>query len=150
MATITKKAFLQLGGLLGIKHVASGTFANAVPKQFGTGSVGYSASIKLPVVVPTTINRNDWERQAPALRLEVGGVPMDGTPMVFSTGTLGWNFNGKVSKDVDGTIVRCQVSLNPAVPHSKPDALETVDAGIHNIQLTANITAVKSKEWAND
>jgi hypothetical protein len=58
---------------------------------------------------------------AKSLPIVIDGQPQAAEPKRFSTNSVGWNVNGKVTLMVNGQPVRCQVSLN--------------------------ITAIGSKEW---
>jgi hypothetical protein len=65
------------------------------------------------------ISRDHFRQHAKELKVTIAGVPMTAEPKEFSTGSLGWNINGKVQLDVGGRLVLCQVGLNLTVVGSK-------------------------------
>lgn len=68
-------------------------------------------------------DRAAFLREALAQSVVIGGVNgIVAEKREFSTGSVGWNGNGKVTLMVDGKPVRCQVSLNVTVIGSKPTA----------------------------
>jgi hypothetical protein len=51
----------------------------------------------------------------------INGVPIQATPKEFSTGSVGYNINGKVPIQLpDGTVGKLQVSGNLVLVGSKP------------------------------
>jgi hypothetical protein len=65
------------------------------------------------------ISRDHFRKHAKELKVTLTGVPMTAEPKEFSTGSLGWNINGKVQLDVGGRLVLCQIGLNLTVVGSK-------------------------------
>lgn len=63
-------------------------------------------------------------KAAPAIGLNIAGQLMSAAPREFSTGSLGWFGNGKVTVLVDGQPVVCQVSCNITAVGSKDAAEE--------------------------
>jgi hypothetical protein len=67
--------------------------------------------------------KSEFLTQAVALPVSIADQPHAADPKRFSTGSVGWNINGKVTVMVNGQPVRCQCSMN--------------------------LTAIGSKEWAD-
>ena len=66
------------------------------------------------------MSKSEFIKSAPSLSITVGNQPVNATPKQFSTGSVGYNFNGKVTLP-DGT----------------------------RLQVTGNAIAIGSKEWPN-
>lgn len=71
-----------------------------------------------------SMNKQRFLKAAKPVQVTINGVPMLATPMKFSSGGVGYNINGKMEMTIDGEVVRFQVGMN--------------------------LSAVKSKEWAED
>lgn len=68
------------------------------------------------------MTKREFERKAGILCVSIGGTEVAGSAKIYSTGSVGWNLNGKVTITLpSGEEVRCQV--------------------------TGNVIAVGSKEW---
>lgn len=65
------------------------------------------------------IKKKDFLSGAQALTVEVAGQTFTLNPRPFSTGSVGYNANGKVSVVVDGKVVPLQLNLNLTVIGSK-------------------------------
>lgn len=62
------------------------------------------------------ISRKDFHAKAPAvLPAKVADFVLSAVRKDFSTGSMGWNANGKVTLEVNGIPVECQVGLNVTV-----------------------------------
>lgn len=68
------------------------------------------------------MDKQKFLRSAKAITVNINGVPMLATPMKFSSGGVGFNINGKMEMEVGGEVLRFQIGFN--------------------------LSAVKSKEWA--
>jgi hypothetical protein len=68
---------------------------------------------------PCPITRDHFRAHGKELKVTIAGVPMTAEPKEFSTGSLGWNINGKLQLDIGGKLVTCQVGLNVTVVNSK-------------------------------
>jgi hypothetical protein len=66
------------------------------------------------------IDRAEFLTHAKPLTVSIDGQPQSAEVKTFSTGSHGWNVNGKVTVMVNGQPVRCQCSLNLTVIGSKP------------------------------
>ncbi len=55
----------------------------------------------------------------PPGRRWLNGIPLLAGVKEFSTGSLGWHHNGKITVEVGGTVVTVQVGLNLTVVGSK-------------------------------
>jgi hypothetical protein len=66
------------------------------------------------------ITRAQFAAKAPAnLPCTIDGQPINATPKTFSTGSLGFHANGKVTLKIGGVLVPCQVSLSITAIGSK-------------------------------
>jgi hypothetical protein len=65
------------------------------------------------------VSREDFRKQAQAVEITIGGVPMTAEPREFSTGSLGWYLNNKVSLKVGDKSVQVQIGLNLTIVGSK-------------------------------
>ena len=69
------------------------------------------------------MSKAEFTTNAKPLTVVIDGHPHTADPKAFSTGSVGWNVNGKVTVTLpNGQTVRCQCSVN--------------------------LTAIGSKEWA--
>lgn len=66
------------------------------------------------------MNKSEFAKSAKNLTIVIDGVPVVGSVKQFSTGSVGWNANGKVAiKLPNGDVVKCQLSCNLIVAGSK-------------------------------
>jgi len=65
------------------------------------------------------VTRADFLANAKPISVTINNVPLLADVKEFSTGSLGWYLNGKVSIDVGGTPVSVQVGMNLTVVGSK-------------------------------
>jgi hypothetical protein len=65
------------------------------------------------------ITRADFQTKAKPVTVKIGEVPMQAEVKEFSTGSLGWYLNGKMTIDVGGTPVSVQIGLNLTIVGSK-------------------------------
>jgi hypothetical protein len=65
------------------------------------------------------ISRGDFHKDAKAVELTIGGVPMVAEVREFSTGSLGWYLNNKTSIKVGEKNVTVQIGLNMTIVGSK-------------------------------
>ena len=71
-----------------------------------------------PAKCPVT--REQFRSKAqPALSVAINGIPLVAVRKEFSTGSLGWNLNGKTVVEVDGVPCTVQIGLNVTIAHSK-------------------------------
>jgi hypothetical protein len=68
---------------------------------------------------PCPISREHFRQHAQPIKVTIGGIPQEAIAKEFSTGSLGWNINGKVQIDVGGKLVQCQVGMNLTIVGSK-------------------------------
>jgi hypothetical protein len=59
------------------------------------------------------------EKAAKALKVEIDDTPLTAPLKEFSTGSLGWYANGRITVNVDGVPVTVQVGLNLTIVGSK-------------------------------
>jgi hypothetical protein len=77
------------------------------------------------------INRKDFLAHAKPLTIQIGEMPqMVALAREFSTGSLGWNLNGKASITINGVPVSIQIGINLTLVGSKdlPKENETAAA----------------------
>jgi hypothetical protein len=65
------------------------------------------------------ISRADFLAKAKPISVTINGIPLQAQVKEFSTGSLGWYLNGKVTIDVAGTPISVQVGMNLTVVGSK-------------------------------
>ena len=66
------------------------------------------------------ITRAEFRESAPALmKITINGKEYDAEKKEFSTGSLGWNLNAKVSVEIAGKPVSVQIGLNMTLVGSK-------------------------------
>lgn len=65
------------------------------------------------------ITREQFSKNAQAVKVEINGTPFSADVKEFSTGSFGWNLNTKVTITVDGVPLNVQVGLNLTVVGSK-------------------------------
>ena len=78
------------------------------------------------------ITRDDFRTKARPVKVVINGVEQDAEVKEFSTGSLGWYLNSKVSIEVDGVRVPVQVGMNLTIVGSKElpqDTPATAEAG---------------------
>jgi hypothetical protein len=75
------------------------------------------------------ITRADFRNKAKAVTIVINDQRFDADPKEFSTGSLGWNLNAKVTIDVDGVRVPVQIGLNLTVVGSKELPAEDTPSG---------------------
>jgi hypothetical protein len=65
------------------------------------------------------ITRAQFRQHAKPLTIKVGEREYKAVPKEFSTGSLGWNVNEKMTVDIGGTEVTVQIGMNLTVVGSK-------------------------------
>lgn len=65
------------------------------------------------------ITRSEFRAQAKPIEVVINGVPMPAEVKEFSTGSLGWNVNNKMTLKVGEKSVTVQVGLNLTIIGSK-------------------------------
>ncbi len=65
------------------------------------------------------VTREEFLRDAKPLSIKVGDREFSAAPRQFSTGSLGWNVNEKMTVEINGKQVTLQVGMNLTVVGSK-------------------------------
>ena len=65
------------------------------------------------------IDRLQFRSKAKPITVTINGVPMNVEVKEFSTGSLDWYLNGKMSVEVDGVPVSVQIGMNMTIVGSK-------------------------------
>ena len=65
------------------------------------------------------ITRAEFAAHAKPVAVKIGDKEYTAAPKEFSTGSLGWNINDKVTLDIGGKAVTVQIGLNLTVVGSK-------------------------------
>jgi hypothetical protein len=65
------------------------------------------------------ITRGQFRQHARPLSIKIGDREFLAVPKEFSTGSLGWNVNDKVSVEIGGTPVTVQIGMNLTLVGSK-------------------------------
>jgi hypothetical protein len=71
------------------------------------------------MATPPPISLSTFVAKAEPLKVVINGMEMTAEPKSFSTGSFGWNINGKTTITVDGKSLPVQVGLNLTVVGSK-------------------------------
>ena len=143
--TVSKQSeFVSAAGALLCK--LNDTVVVGTPKQFSTGSIGWNFNGKVESfkAFDLSVTKDEFVGRAGALLLHVNGSTVVGTPKQFSTGSVGWNFNGKVEVHKGEETYTVQVSGNAIVVKSKESS--TIESVV-KLQVSGNAVVVGSKEW---
>jgi len=65
------------------------------------------------------ISRSEFREHAKSVPVKINEVPLMAEVKEFSTGSLGWYLNGKMTIDVGGKMVSVQIGLNMTIVGSK-------------------------------
>ncbi len=65
------------------------------------------------------ISRAEFARDAKPVEVQIGDKKYTAVPKEFSTGSLGWNINDKITLDIGGKLVTVQIGMNLTVVGSK-------------------------------
>jgi hypothetical protein len=65
------------------------------------------------------VTRKHFREKAKPITLQIGTMQLVAPVKEFSTGSLGWYLNGKMTVDLAGTIVEVQIGLNLTIVGSK-------------------------------
>lgn len=65
------------------------------------------------------ISRAAFKANAKPMAVTIGDKQYQAIPKEFSTGSLGWNINDKVTLDIGGTLVTVQIGMNLTLVGSK-------------------------------
>ncbi len=65
------------------------------------------------------ISRAEFTQHAKPVTVQIGDKTYTAVPKEFSTGSLGWNINDKVTIDIGGKLVTVQIGMNLTVVGSK-------------------------------
>lgn len=65
------------------------------------------------------ITREDFRGKAKPVQITINGVPLQAEVKEFSTGSLGWYLNGKMTISVGDTPVSVQIGMNMTIVGSK-------------------------------
>jgi hypothetical protein len=68
---------------------------------------------------PCAVTRQEFRDNAKRIAVSIAGKNFDVDPKEFSTGSLGWNLNDKLTVEIGGKRVTCQVGLNLTLVNSK-------------------------------
>ncbi len=75
------------------------------------------------------ITRAEFRDKAKPITVVINNVPLQAEVKEFSTGSLGWYLNGKMSIDVDGKLVSVQIGMNLTIIGSKELPQDGGEAG---------------------
>jgi len=65
------------------------------------------------------ITRDEFKQHAKPIKIMIGDTPYVAEVKEFSTGSLGWNINGKTAIEINGKMVSVQIGFNLTVVGSK-------------------------------
>ena len=66
-----------------------------------------------------SISRKQFTEQAKPIEININGIPMTAEVKEFSTGSLGWYLNGKMTVKIGDTPVTVQIGMNMTIVGSK-------------------------------
>jgi hypothetical protein len=66
-----------------------------------------------------SITRQEFREHARPVTVKINDVPLNAEVKEFSTGSLGWYLNGKMSIEVNGKPVTVQIGMNMTIVGSK-------------------------------
>ncbi len=75
------------------------------------------------------VSRAEFAQNAQPIEFTLAGVPLVAEVKEFSTGSLGWNTNGKMTLKVGDKLVSVQVGLNLTIVGSKELPQDSAPAG---------------------
>ena len=73
---------------------------------------------------PCPVSLSQFLEKAEPLKVVINGQEMLAEVKAFSTGSFGWNINGKMTITVDGKPLSVQIGMNMTVVGSKEAARE--------------------------
>jgi hypothetical protein len=73
---------------------------------------------------PCPVSLAQFQQKAEPLKVVINGQEMVADVKAFSTGSFGWNINGKMTITVDGKPLSVQIGMNMTVVGSKEAARE--------------------------
>jgi hypothetical protein len=68
---------------------------------------------------PCPVSLSQFQEKAEPLKVVINGQEMVADVKAFSTGSFGWNINGKMTITVDGKPLSVQIGMNLTVVGSK-------------------------------
>ena len=68
---------------------------------------------------PVPVSLKQFQEKAEPLKVVINGQEMLAEVKAFSTGSFGWNINGKMTITVDGKPLSVQIGMNLTVVGSK-------------------------------
>ena len=74
------------------------------------------------------ISRKQFREKAQKIEVTINGQKWNAAPKEFSTNSLGWNLNEKITIEIDGVSVTAQIGLNVTLVGSKELPLDTPPA----------------------
>lgn len=83
------------------------------------------------------VSRDQFRQHAKPVTVTINGIPLQAEVKEFSTGSLGWYLNGKVSINVGDTPVSAQIGLNLTIVGSKELPQDAAANGQHAAQEVA-------------
>lgn len=94
---------------------------NELASQIGRVDYLDYSSNGVPMAAKTTcpITRQQFSENAKPVEVVINGIPMSAEVKEFSTGSLGWYLNGKMSIKVGDTSVTVQIGMNMTIVGSK-------------------------------
>lgn len=73
----------------------------------------------MPSKTQCSISRDQFHAGAKPITVVIAGVTHQATAKEMSTGSLGWNINGKMQVQIGDKMVECQIGFNLTVVNSK-------------------------------
>ena len=73
----------------------------------------------MPAKTTCPIDRKQFSQDAKPIEVVINGIPMTAEVKEFSTGSLGWYLNGKMSVKVGEAAVTVQIGMNMTILGSK-------------------------------
>jgi hypothetical protein len=73
----------------------------------------------MAVKTTCSISRAQFHQHAKAIEVKINEIPLIAEVKEFSTGSLGWYLNGKMTVNIDGKPVTVQIGMNMTIVGSK-------------------------------
>jgi hypothetical protein len=99
--------------------VASGDIPTDVYEEWDAARLKKMGVGRTATAAGSQISPDEFIKNAKSLQLTVDGQSISLDPRTFSTGSLGWNFSGKLPIKVGDKTLKIQASINLMVVGSK-------------------------------
>ena len=103
----------------GVHHVAQKLTTSTLPPHCASGCGLSSNPMSVAAKTICPISRGEFKTHAKPVTVKINESPFVAEPREFSTGSLGWNINGKMTIEIGGKMVSVQIGMNLTIVGSK-------------------------------